>query len=90
MEELVIACERFDREPGVGAMVVTGDERAFAAGAPLAVRLGKEAVNNAFDTILADGVADERRAFYFLFSTEDPKKGMPAFIEKRRPEWKGK
>lgn len=62
----------------------------IAARAPLAVRLGKEAVNNAFDTFLADGLADERRAFYLLFSTEDQKEGMQAFIEKRRPDWKGK
>jgi enoyl-CoA hydratase len=58
--------------------------------APLAVRLGKEAVNKAFDTFLSDGLADERRAFYFLFSTADQKEGMAAFIEKRKPEWMGK
>lgn len=62
----------------------------IAARAPLAVRLGKEMVNQAFETYLADGIADERRAFYFLFSTEDQKEGMRAFIEKRKPEWKGK
>jgi len=57
--------------------------------APLAVRLAKEAVNNAFETSLTDGIADERRSFYFLFSTQDQKEGMRAFIEKRKPEWKG-
>ncbi len=62
----------------------------IAARAPLAVRLGKEAVNQAYETSLADGMAGERRAFYFLFSTEDQKEGMAAFIEKRKPEWKGK
>ncbi|MBI3760313.1 MAG: enoyl-CoA hydratase/isomerase family protein [Chloroflexi bacterium] len=62
----------------------------IAARAPLAVRFAKEAVNNAFESFLADGVADERRAFYMLFSTEDQKEGMQAFIEKRKPEWKGK
>jgi len=61
----------------------------IAARAPLAVRLGKEAVNNAFDSFLSDGLADERRAFYFLFSTEDQKEGMRAFIEKRPAGWKG-
>ena len=58
--------------------------------APLAVRLGKEVVNKAFNTFLSDGLADERRAFYFLFSTADQKEGMAAFIEKRKPEWLGK
>jgi enoyl-CoA hydratase len=61
----------------------------IAARAPLAVRMGKEAVNHAFDSFLTEGLADERRAFYFLFSTQDQKEGMAAFIEKRKPEWKG-
>ncbi len=62
----------------------------IASRAPLAVRMGKEAVNKAFDTFLRDGLADERRAFYFLFSTADQKEGMAAFIQKRKPEWMGK
>ena len=62
----------------------------IASRAPLAVRLGKEAVNKAFDTFLRDGLVDERRAFYLLFSTADQKEGMAAFIEKRKPEWMGK
>ena len=57
--------------------------------APLAVRLGKEAVNQALETSLTEGLADERRAFYFLFASEDQKEGMQAFIGKRKPEWKG-
>jgi len=61
----------------------------IAARAPLAVRLGKEAVNQAFESFLADGVADERRAFYFLFSSKDQKEGMQAFVAKRNPEWTG-
>lgn len=61
----------------------------IAKRAPLAVRFGKEMVNHAFESFLADGVMDERRAFYFLFSSEDQKEGMKAFIEKRKPEWKG-
>jgi enoyl-CoA hydratase len=62
----------------------------LAARAPLGIRLAKEAVNNAFETFLADGISDERRSFYFLFSTEDQEEGMQAFIEKRPPEWKGR
>ncbi len=61
----------------------------IAARAPLAVRLGKEAVNHAFESFLADGIADERRSFYFLFSTRDQKEGMQAFLAKRKPEWSG-
>jgi enoyl-CoA hydratase len=61
----------------------------IAERAPLAIRFAKEAVNNAFETFLTDGIADERRSFYFLFSTEDQKEGMQAFVEKRSAEWKG-
>ena len=61
----------------------------IAARAPIAIRLGKEAVNNAFESFLSDGLADERRAFYFLFASEDQKEGMRAFLEKRKPQWKG-
>ena len=61
----------------------------IAARAPLAVYMGKEAVNHAFESFLSEGIADERRAFSFLFSTRDQKVGMQAFIEKRKPEWRG-
>lgn len=60
-----------------------------ASRAPLAVRLAKEAVNHALESSLSDGLAHERRAFYFLFNTQDQKEGMAAFIEKREPRWKG-
>ena len=62
----------------------------IAARAPLAVQLGKEAVNHAFESFLSEGLADERRSFYFLFASEDQKEGMEAFAEKRDPEWRGK
>jgi enoyl-CoA hydratase len=54
------------------------------------VLAAKEAVNAAFETTLAQGVAFERRLFHSLFATEDQKEGMKAFIEKRRPNWKNK
>jgi len=57
---------------------------------PVAVRAGKEAVNAAFEGPLKDGLSTERDLFYSLFSTEDQKEGMGAFIEKRKPNWQGK
>ena len=57
---------------------------------PLAVRLAKEAVNGAFKGSLSEGLANERRLFYMLFATDDQKEGMQAFLEKRKPHWKGK
>jgi enoyl-CoA hydratase len=62
----------------------------IAARAPLAVRLGKEAVNAAFELPLTAAIAHERRLFTLLFSTEDQHEGMDAFINKRPPVWQGK
>jgi enoyl-CoA hydratase len=39
---------------------------------------------------LQSGLAHERRLFYMLFSTEDQKEGMDAFINKRPAEWQGR
>jgi enoyl-CoA hydratase len=62
----------------------------IAVRAPIAIRVGKQAVNRSFETPLSDGLAEERHAFYNLFDTFDQKEGMQAFLEKRDPEWKGK
>ena len=62
----------------------------IAVRAPVAIRLAKEAVNYAFESDLASGIAHERRLFYMLFATEDQKEGMQAFAEKRKAEWSGK
>ena len=62
----------------------------IATRAPLAVRAGKEAVNAAFETTLTQGLSAEREGFYPLFSTQDQKEGMKAFVEKRKPAWKGR
>lgn len=62
----------------------------IAERAPLAVRIGREMVNHAFESFLAHGVASERRSFYYLFASEDKSEGMRAFIDKRAPKWAGK
>jgi enoyl-CoA hydratase len=62
----------------------------IAARAPVAIRAGKEAVNAVFEGSLTEGLSTEKELFYHLFSTEDQKEGMQAFIEKRKPNWKGK
>jgi enoyl-CoA hydratase len=57
---------------------------------PVATQLAKEAVNRSFETVLDEGLAFERKNFYLTFASEDQKEGMKAFIEKRKPAYKGK
>src|SRR5438046_2296127 len=64
--------------------------RQLAEKPPVAVRLAKESVQKAFETSLAEGLGAERRSFYFLFSTDDQKEGMRAFLEKRKGVFKGR
>ena len=67
-----------------------GIAKKIAAKPPLAVKFAKEAVLKAFETSLGDGLEFERKSFYLLFASEDKREGMKAFIEKRKPEFKGK
>jgi enoyl-CoA hydratase/carnithine racemase len=58
--------------------------------APIAARLAKQAVLAADDTGLSAGLEHERRLFEIAMATEDRVEGMTAFIEKRRPDFKGR
>lgn len=62
----------------------------IAAMSPIAVQLAKEAVNRSFETHLDEGLTLERKNFYLTFASQDQKEGMAAFVEKRKPEFKGK
>jgi enoyl-CoA hydratase len=64
--------------------------REIASKPPVAVRFAKEAINKVYELPLTEGLDYESRLFHVLFSTEDQKEGMAAFVEKRKPEWKGK
>ncbi len=64
--------------------------QAIAAKAPVAVRLAKQLVRDIDETTLSQGLQRERQAFYLLFSSEDQKEGMAAFVQKRAPLWKGR
>ena len=62
----------------------------IAGRAPLAVAAAKKMINQSYERFLSDGLAQEKQVFYNLFASEDQKEGMRAFIEKRKPEWKGR
>jgi enoyl-CoA hydratase len=62
----------------------------IASKAPVAVLAAKEAVRLAEELPLSAGLRHERRAFFALFASDDQGEGMAAFVEKRRPEWKGR
>jgi enoyl-CoA hydratase len=61
-----------------------------AENSPIATQLAKESVLHAFNTTLDEGLHLERKNFYLCFAGEDQKEGMHAFIEKRKPVFKGK
>ena len=57
--------------------------------APLAIRACLEAVNKGAELPLAEGLALETKLFAELFATEDVREGTSAFLEKRKPVFKG-
>jgi enoyl-CoA hydratase len=77
----VVAADKYLEEAINAATVI--------ANMPLqAVMLIKESVNRAYESPLAEGVLFERRVFHSLFSTDDQKEGMAAFLAKRAPVFK--
>jgi enoyl-CoA hydratase/carnithine racemase len=101
--ELVLTGRRFDAAEAAalglvnqvtppGGWLEAAKEMAgrVAARPPLAVRLGKQAVDAADETTLAAGLDQERRLYELAMATEDRVEGMRAFIEKRKPEWRGR
>lgn len=62
----------------------------IASNGPLAVKLAKSAINRGLDVSLEAGLAYESETVSLTFSTEDKKEGMRAFLEKRKPLFKGR
>ena len=64
--------------------------RQIAALPPLAVQLAKEAVLAGMEAPLSSALALETKSLQILFSSQDQKEGMRAFIEKRHPKFSGR
>lgn len=64
-------------------------QRICASSRPV-VRLAKEAVNQAYETHLQEGLYVERRLLYATFALEDRREGMNAFAEKRKPVFRNR
>lgn len=61
----------------------------IAALSPISVQLAKESVNKSYEQNLQESLYFERKNFYMCFASDDQKEGMAAFVEKRKPEFKG-
>ncbi|HHW61807.1 MAG TPA: enoyl-CoA hydratase/isomerase family protein [Syntrophomonadaceae bacterium] len=102
-KQYIFTGDFFDAETayriGIANMVVPADEAMDAARkiarkicrkSPLALREAKNAVNMSMNTDIKTGCRMEQIAWSMLFSGEDQKEGMQAFLENRKAEFKGK
>jgi enoyl-CoA hydratase/carnithine racemase len=101
--ELVLTGRRFDAEEAerMGIVNVVAKKREWLDAAlelagrvarrpPLAARLAKQAVLAADEMTLSAGLDQERRLYELAMATEDRVEGMRAFLEKRKPEFRGR
>lgn len=101
--ELVLTGRRFDARQAerIGIVNVVAGKREWldaaielarriAARPPIATRLAKQAVLAAEETSMSAGLEQERRLYELAMATEDRVEGMQAFLEKRRPEYRGR
>ena len=80
VEEVVGRGEALDRAMQLAEQV--GEQ------SPTSVAFCKRLVHSGRDTVIAAGLQGERELFVELFSTEDQREGVNAFLEKRKPQWK--
>ncbi|HLS88864.1 MAG TPA: enoyl-CoA hydratase-related protein [Sphingobacteriaceae bacterium] len=87
-EAMGLVCRVVPEEECVAAALALA--RDIAQNAPLAVRLAKRAILHAEDAPLSAGIEYERQLFHLLFASEDQKEGFDAFLNKRKPQWRGR
>ena len=58
--------------------------------APVAIKLGKQSINEGYDLDADEAIALENRLFGKCFATADQKEGMDAFLNKRKADFTGK
>jgi enoyl-CoA hydratase/carnithine racemase len=64
--------------------------RAYASGPTFAIGRIKQATAQGSGMTLADGLKLERELLVELFESDDAKEGVTAFVEKRKPNYKGR
>ncbi|MGS0765471.1 enoyl-CoA hydratase/isomerase family protein [Syntrophomonas curvata] len=64
--------------------------RKLARKPPVAIRTAKELIHLSYDVDIYTGLMMEKEKFAYLFSTEDQREGMLAFLEGRKASFKGK
>ncbi|HEY5582056.1 MAG TPA: enoyl-CoA hydratase-related protein [Rhodoferax sp.] len=102
-KELILTADLIDAETalryGIVSRVLEPDQlmpaamelaQRIAAHPPLAVRFAKRAINRGMQTDLDSGLEFERYAAAMIMDSEDRKEGMRAFVEKRKPLFKGR
>lgn len=57
---------------------------------PVSLRLAKDAIRAAFEMPLEEGLTYEKERFLDAFASEDGREGVKAFVEKRKPDFKGR
>ena len=82
VEEVVPRREALGKARGLAEQV--GEQ------SPIAVSFCKRLIHTGRDRVIAAGLEGERDLFVDLFSTEDQREGVNAFLEKRKPQWKNR
>jgi enoyl-CoA hydratase len=100
--ELILTGDLIDAQEayriGLVNQVVPGSEmmshakelaRKLASKSPIALKLAKDAINVGLNLSLTEGIEYEKKMFAILCGTDDKKEGVAAFLEKRKPVFRG-